>query len=124
MAYAGCFLNIMRMTAVSISTMPEANRHVKISPKTNVLITTAVTGSSAPRMDVGVLPMSWMDTLIKYSDSNVGNTANCITQSHCLGVLSVCSGSPAKIIYPMMVSHPNAMIQKVYFCLLYTSRCV
>ena len=48
---------MMSKTADRIKTMPMARRTVNGSPKTKVLMTTAVTGSNAPRIDESVLPM-------------------------------------------------------------------
>ena len=49
--------NAMIITELKISTMPKASRRVKSSPKRKMPISTAVRGSSAPMMAVGVEPM-------------------------------------------------------------------
>ena len=53
---------------------------------THTPMMTAVTGSKAPMMAAGVLPMRLMETVMKKSDNTVGNKASWAAQSHCLGV--------------------------------------
>lgn len=96
--YCGAFPKIIRITATRISTIPTANRSVKGSPKHKQLTTTAVTGSKAPSMAVGVLPMLLIATLIKNNDNTVGNSANCNAHNHCVPVCRTCKGSLATII--------------------------
>ena len=91
-------LMIIRITAARISTIPTANRSVKGSPKHKQLTTTAVTGSKAPSMAVGVLPMLLIATLIKNNDNTVGNNANCNAHNHCVPLCRTCKGSLATII--------------------------
>ena len=91
-------LMIIRITAAGISTIPTANRSVKGSPKHKQLTTTAVTGSKAPSMAVGVLPMLLIATLIKNNDNTVGNNANCKAHNHCVPLCRTCKGSLATII--------------------------
>ena len=58
--------------------MPNARRNVKCSPKHRTPMATAVIGSSAPMMAVGVEPMSCTATTISTSESTVGSSASCV----------------------------------------------
>ena len=50
-------LSITRTTAANMSVIPTASLNVKSSPNTIAPMHTAVTGSSAPRIEVSVPPM-------------------------------------------------------------------
>ena len=67
--------DITKVTDMMISNRPMAIRDVMTSPKTDTPITTAVTGSNAPRMAVGVAPIYWIALVVHTSESMVGNTA-------------------------------------------------
>ena len=58
---------MIRITADRISRMPAASRSVKLSPKTVTPIITAVSGSSAPMIAVGVEPIRCTETTIMIS---------------------------------------------------------
>lgn len=70
------------ITAESISMMPIARRRVNSSPKSVQDITTAVSGSRAPIIAVGVDPMLFMATLMRKRLSTVGSNASCMPQIH------------------------------------------
>ena len=74
------------VTPARIARMPMASWKEKLSPKIETPMITAVTGSNAPMMAAGVLPMRLMETVMKKSDNTVGNKASWAAQSHCLGV--------------------------------------
>ena len=59
------FFKMMSRTDDKIITIPMARRRVKASPKTKVLMTTAVTGSKAPSIDEVVLPMERMEMFMQ-----------------------------------------------------------
>ena len=54
----------------------------QVSPKTVIPKNTAVTGSSAPRMAVGVEPMYWMAPVVQRNDTAVGKTASASRHPH------------------------------------------
>ena len=56
-------------------TNPMLSRRVSISPNTVTPKNMAVTGSSAPRMAVGVEPIYWMALVVHRNDTAVGKTA-------------------------------------------------
>ena len=80
------FLAMIIVTPARIARMPIASCREKLSPKTHTPMMTAVTGSKAPMMAAGVLPMRLMEMVMKKSDNTVGNKASWAAQSHCLGV--------------------------------------
>lgn len=63
-------------TATSIIAMPDASRPVIPSSKSSMPMITAVTGSIAPRIAVGVDPIAWMAIVVQTSDMMVGKTAS------------------------------------------------
>ena len=65
-----------------ISVSPKPSRGVMLSPKTSTPMQTAVTGSKAPRMAVGVEPMYWMALVVHRNEMAVGNTASPKRQPH------------------------------------------
>ena len=52
-----------------------ASRTVMVSLNSKTAIATAVTGSTAPRIATGVLPIFWMAALVHISEKAVGNKA-------------------------------------------------
>ena len=74
------------VTPARMARMPMASWKEKLSPKMQTPMMTAVTGSNAPMMAAGVLPMRLMEIVMKKSDNTVGNKASWAAQSHCLGV--------------------------------------
>ena len=59
-------------TAERMSTMPMMSLPVSDSPNTSMPMATAVNGSNAPMMAVGVAPTSWTAMVINTSESTVG----------------------------------------------------
>ena len=109
------FLAIISVTPARMAAMPMASWKVKLSPKTNTPMMTAVTGSKAPMMAAGVLPMRLMEIVMKKRESTVGNNANCKPQSHCLGVWRSWKLSPDMAVKITTVRSPKTNIQKVNF---------
>ena len=66
----------MRLTATMMSSMPQRMRGVSCSPKMVTPKKTAVTGSSAPRIAVGVEPMYWMALVVQRNEMAVGKMAS------------------------------------------------
>lgn len=108
-----CFRRIIRVTPARIATIPSASCRVKDSPKIQTPITTAVTGSKAPMMAAGVLPMRLMEIVMKKSESTVGKRASWAAQSHCFGVSNIWKLSPDIHVKRATVIRPNTNIQKV-----------
>ena len=67
---------MMNVTAKIISTIPRHSLGVSCSPKMVTPKKTAVTGSKAPSMAVGVEPMYWMACVVQRKEIAVENTAN------------------------------------------------
>ena len=67
---------MIKVTPERMATMPMASCKEKLSPKINTPMMTAVTGSKAPMMAAGVLPMRLMEMVMKKSDNTVGNKAS------------------------------------------------
>ena len=72
----------MRVTARMIRMIPQHNRNVNDSPKTVTPKNTAVNGSKAPRIAVGVEPIYWMAPVVQRKDMAVGKTANASRLAH------------------------------------------
>lgn len=89
-----CLPPMMSNTAVRMSAMPTARRVVNDSPKQKQPMATAVIGSSAPRIAVGVEPISLTAIAISTNESTVGISASCAAYSHWCGVVSSCTVSP------------------------------
>ena len=66
---------IISVTAKMTSAIPMASRTVMVSLNSKTAIATAVTGSTAPRIATGVLPIFWMAALVHISEKAVGNKA-------------------------------------------------
>ena len=66
---------IISVTAKMTKAMPMARRGVRVSLNSRTAMATAVTGSTAPRMATGVLPIFWMAALVHISEKAVGNRA-------------------------------------------------
>ena len=69
-------------TPASMSTIPQAKRWVNASPKTHTPTATAVSGSRAPSMAVGVEPMLRTDMDMVTSDMTVGRRASKMAKNH------------------------------------------
>ena len=76
------FPAIISMTATMISTMPQPMRRVRVSPKTATPKNTAVTGSSAPRIAVGVDPIRFMARVVQRNEIAVGKSARASRLPH------------------------------------------
>ena len=75
-AFYPFFLAMIIVTPARIARMPIASCREKLSPKTQTPMITAVTGSRAPMIAAGVLPMRLMERVMKKSDNTVGNKAS------------------------------------------------
>ena len=73
---------MMSVTATRISKTPVPMRSVNRSPKTATPKNNAVTGSSAPRIAVGVEPMRRMAPAIATSETIVGKSASATALTH------------------------------------------
>ena len=60
-------------TAIIIKTKPQVSRMVSVSLNTVIPKKMAVAGSKAPRIAVGVDPISWMAMVVVSKDIAVGN---------------------------------------------------
>ena len=69
---------IIKVTAKIIITIPQLSLGVSDSPKMVTPKNTAVRGSRAPRMAVGVEPIYWIACVVQRNDMAVGNIANAI----------------------------------------------
>ena len=76
---------MMSVTATRISKTPVPMRSVNRSPKTATPKNNAVTGSSAPRIAVGVEPMRRMAPAIATSETIVGKSASATALTHIRG---------------------------------------
>ena len=68
-----------------MSTMPTQSRKVKASPNIITPIATAVSGSRAPKIAVGVAPTSCTAMVMNNSDSTVGTNPNQQAKNHARG---------------------------------------
>ena len=82
---------MINITAIRIMVIPMARRAVNVSPNIVTPIITAVRGSSAPIMAVGVEPMYFTDSVIMMSDITVGPSASIEANPHIDGVVSICN---------------------------------
>ena len=73
------------ITADRISRMPTPSRKVSVSSKTMTPMATAVNGSNAPIMAVGVAPTSWTAMVINTSERIVGTKLNQQAKNHARG---------------------------------------
>lgn len=73
---------IISVTAAIIISIPHSIRGVNASPNTVTPIMTAVTGSNAPRIAVGVEPMYCMALVVHRNDIAVGNMASAMRLPH------------------------------------------
>ena len=87
---------MMSVTATRISATPTPIRNVKRSPKTMTPKNNAVTGSSAPRIAVGVEPMRRMAPAIVTSETIVGNNASETALIHIRGEGTACKSAPPR----------------------------
>ena len=72
---------IIKVTARIIITIPQLSLGVSDSPKMVTPKNTAVRGSRAPRIAVGVEPIYWIACVVQRNDMAVGNIANA---THCM----------------------------------------
>ena len=79
------FFAIIIVTATITSAIPVTSLVVNDSSKMVTAIATAVTGSRAPRMATGVLPMREIAALVQMSEKAVGKNAMPATLSHSMG---------------------------------------
>ena len=77
---------IIKVTLIITSNMPMARRGVSCSLNISMAIATAVTGSTAPRIATGVLPIFCMAELVQISDTAVGNSAMQKADTHSNGL--------------------------------------
>ena len=77
------------VTAATISRMPAAPCTVKGSPKTATPMTTAVSGSKAPKTEVSVGPMRLMACTSVMFDTAVAGSATPRMQSHAVPSVSM-----------------------------------
>lgn len=87
---------MMSVTATRISATPTPMRSVNRSPKTMTPKNNAVTGSSAPRIAVGVEPMRRMAPAIVTSETIVGNSASETALTHIRGEGMTCKSAPPR----------------------------
>ena len=96
-----------------MSAMPMARRREKASPKTVTPMTTAVTGSSAPRIADGVDPIFLMAIFMRKSEMTVGSRASCMAHVHWRAVWRSWMFCPVSSEKLMMAASPKRTIQKV-----------
>ena len=68
------FPNTMSNTADNMSRIPITRRAVSDSSNTNTPMATAVNGSKAPMIAVGVAPTSWTEMVISTNERIVGTS--------------------------------------------------
>ena len=73
---------MMSVTADTIMIMPQLMRGVRDSPNIVTPKNTAVRGSNAPNIAVGVDPMYCMAIVVHKNDTAVGKMANAIRLPH------------------------------------------
>ena len=98
------------LTALIIRMKPNMIRGVSDSWNTVTPKNTAVTGSKAPRMAVGVEPIYCMAPVVQSSDMAVGIRAKATRQHHSQGLSAggVCI-PPAARVRQTNISHPKRM---------------
>ena len=87
------FFTATSMTAPRIKMIPAIRRVVSVSPKTVTPMATAVTGSKAPKIAVGVEPIIFTAFTIKISESTVGTKPSIKPQPHELACVKI-GGNP------------------------------
>ena len=97
-------LSTIRRTAERMSTMPAARRKVSDSPNTITPMATAVSGSKAPMMAVGVAPTSCTATVISTSERTVGTSPSQQAKNHARGEGGNIAASMPQII-PLWFIH-------------------
>ena len=85
------FPKTISKTADRISMIPTANWMVSVSSKTRTPMATAVSGSKAPMIAVGVAPTSWTAIVINTSDRMVGTSPNQQAKNQARGDGGACS---------------------------------
>lgn len=85
---------IINVTARIINTIPQHNLGVRLSPKIVTPKNTAVTGSKAPRMAVGVEPIYCTACVVQRKDMAVGKIANAIRFPHKYHLSTTCRLCP------------------------------
>ena len=78
---------IINVTLTITRTIPNARRNVRTSLKISMAMPTAVTGSTAPNIATGVLPIFWMAALVQMRDIAVGKSAIQKADTHSHGLL-------------------------------------
>ena len=74
----------MIVTALMIRMMPTMDLGERVSPNAMMPTNTAVTGSSAPRIAVGVDPIVWIAFVVQRIETRVRKTAMPTRQGHVL----------------------------------------
>ena len=113
-----CVLLIMIITtAISIIVMPNTRREVSGSLKTSVPMATAVTGSSAPIMAVGVEPMRRTAIAMVTSEMRVGTMPSMSEKPNCVVVVSICKCPHPELKNELIttVMAPKSMTYRVSF---------
>ena len=95
------------MQPVRMSAMPSPSRAVIRSPNTVMPKMMAVTGSSAPRMAVGVEPMYWMALVVQRNEMAVGKIDSASTLSHMYQRDGTVSSTPVSSL-TMKSDKPNS----------------
>ena len=103
----------MMMTAERMSAIPMTRRREKASSKTVTPMTTAVTGSRAPRIADGVDPIFLMAIFMRKRDRTVGSRASWMAHVHCRGVWRSWMLCPARREKMTIAASPKRTIQKV-----------
>lgn len=85
---------------------PQMSRVVMVCPSTRTLRITAETGSSAPRMAVGVEPISWMARVVQASENTVGMIASAVRLSQPVAFVGMERGDPMGIM-TKKTTHPQ-----------------
>lgn len=91
-------LAMIMVTETMIMTIPVASFGVNASPKIVTPKMTAVTGSKAPRIAVGVEPIYWMALVVDTKDMAVGKRANATILPHRNHLEGTISWFPARIM--------------------------
>ena len=93
-------------TAAMIMTIPNIRRGVSASPKTVTPKNTAVRGSSAPSMAVGVDPIYCIACVVQRNDMAVGKSASATRLPHLYHAEGNVSARP-KSVHTMNIENPN-----------------
>ena len=107
---------IINVTARIINTIPQHNLGVRLSPKIVTPKNTAVTGSKAPRMAVGVEPIYCTACVVQRKDMAVGKIANAIRfphKYHLSTTCRLCENAYSPVVYTTKegFQHDNSYFQ-------------